>query len=181
MINWFIDIYKALIYVSVILFIIYFMTDGQLSWGALIASFSVFILSLSCALVLIFNNIQIITQSTYSFLYEIIKQSGPILLILGFVGYLLYLIIIYKNLIQSNHVSNSYHTFMNICIILIIFQIYILLQNKTEKGYINISSITSGILYIFNILLFICVNIINTILKYFTTDGFTSCNTCSLL
>lgn len=172
MINWFINIYKALIYVSIILFIVYFSTNGEVSWGALIASFCVFILSLMCALVLIYNNIQSITQTNFGFLYQAIKQTGPLLLILGFIGYLLYLIITYKNIIVSDHVSNSYHTFMNISIILIIFQIYILLQNKTEKGYINITPITSGILYIFNILLFICINIINTILKYFTTDGF---------
>lgn len=178
MINWFINIYKAFIYVSIILFIIYFSTSGEISWGALIASFCVFILSLICALILIYNNIQLITQGRFSFLYEIIKQSGPILIILGCVAYLLYLVITYKNNITSDHVSGSYHTFMNICIIIILLQIYILLQNKTERGYINITPIISGILYIFNILLFICVNFINTILKYFTTDGFTSCHNC---
>jgi hypothetical protein len=172
--NWFITVYKTFIYVAIILFLIYLLTSGSASIGALLTAFFLFILGLLMLLFLTINHIQTISIGhNFSWLlYQIIKQTGPILLNVGFIGYILYLIFIYKNMIESGNVSSSYNTFMNISVMLIFVQIYILMQNQTIDGHIYVSNITSGVLYLLNIILFVCVNIIHTILQYFTTDGF---------
>ena len=171
---WFSSIYKALIYVALVLFIIYIMNTGAASLGALLTAFFVIILGFLMVLVLTINQIQLVSQGFGSTVTSLLKQTGPILLVLGFIGYLLFLVFTYKGIIESGHVSSSYGTFMTLSVMLILSQIYILLQHQTADGYIVVSGVTSGILYLLNILLFICVNIVHAILRYFTTDGFTS-------
>lgn len=169
---WYSTLYKTFIYVSLILFIIYYMTTGETSVASLLTSFFIIILGLFMILVLTVNQIQQYSKNIGETLYQLFKQTGAILCILGFIGFLLYLVFTYKKLIVSNHISSSYGIFMNLSVLLIFSQIYILLQNQTPEGYIQISGITSGILYLLNIILFVCVNIIYTTLTYFTTDGF---------
>lgn len=166
---WFTGVYKMFIYTATVLFIIYmFSASGTTAVGALIASFFIFGLGLLMILMLTINHLQIIHSS----IFNLIKTAGPVLILVGFIGYLLWLVFNYKPIIESGHVSPTYNTFMNISVLLILAQIWLLIQNQGASGYIAMNNITSSILYLLNVLLFICVNIIHSTLRYFTTDGF---------
>ena len=98
---------------------------------------------------------------------------------LGVIAFILYLMITYKNNIITEHVSHSYHSFSNISVILILIQLYIVyinISNDTFEKTGKISPVTSSIIYLFGVLTAICSIILFIILKYFTTDGFTSLN-----
>ena len=92
------------------------------------------------------------------------------------IAFTLYLMIKYKPIIIDNHVSSSYNSFSNINIILIIIQLYIVYTNITTDSFEKtgkISKVTSSMVYLLGILSGISSIILYTILKYFTTDGFT--------
>lgn len=178
--DWYSGVYKSLILASVIAFIISFYSTGTVSFGATLSGYSVLILGVMMILLILFNNVLKVTKqedSTFNVITSILLASGPFLLMLGVIGFILYLIIKYKDIIISRHVSHSYYTFSNIVIILFLMQIYIVYTNiSTEKFQTTgrISKLTSDLIYLFGILTWMCSLIIFTILKYFTTDGFIS-------
>ena len=55
--NWYSSIYKSLIIASVLSFIIYFFTSGNVSLGALISGYSVLTLSIMMILYIILYNL----------------------------------------------------------------------------------------------------------------------------
>uniref|UniRef100_A0A6C0EUP4 Uncharacterized protein n=1 Tax=viral metagenome TaxID=1070528 RepID=A0A6C0EUP4_9ZZZZ len=178
--DWYAGIYKALISASVISFIISFFSSGNVSFGSILAGYSVLIMAIMMILLILFNNIFKVPQSgtTFQIISSIIMTTGPFLLMLGLIGFIMYLIIFYMNPIMENKVSPSYFTFSNIAIILFLLQIYIVYTNiSTEKfettGKLN--KITSSLMYLLGVLTTICSLILFTILKYFRTDGF-QCN-----
>jgi prepilin signal peptidase PulO-like enzyme (type II secretory pathway) len=112
-----------------------------------------------------------------NFLYllgSMIMTCGPFLLMLYVIGFVLYLIIQYKNKIMRGHVSGSYSTFTNITIAMILIQIYLLYNNinndKFEKTK-TLSKVTSSLLFLFGVIATISSMTLFTILKKFTADG----------
>ena len=177
--DWYTSIYKALILASVISFLISFFSTGETSLGASLAGYSVLILGIMMILLILFQNILKITQSqsTFQILYSIFINTGPFLLILGVIAFILYLIIFYKDIIIANHVSKSYYTFSNIAIILLLLQLYIVYTNISSDKFETtgkLSKVTSSLIYLLGVLTSMCSLILFTILKYYTTDGFTS-------
>ena len=175
--EWYNGIYKGFIMASVIAFIIGFFSQGEVSLGSYISGYSVLILAIIMILIILINNITNMTpgQSTSALIFSILMTTGPFLLMLGVIGFILYLMITYKNNIISGHLSSGYNSFSNIISILLLIQLYIVYANistdnfeKTKK----ISSLTSSLLYLLGVLEGICAIILFTILKYFTTDGF---------
>ena len=80
----------------------------------------------------------------------------------------------YRDIILDGHVSSGYYTFNNVSVILLVIQlciIYSIVTSTTfeEKG---INPVTCSSILLLGILTGITINIIHTILKYFTTDGF---------
>jgi len=176
--DWYSSIYKAFIMASVIAFLISFFSSGNVSMGASIAGYSVLILGIMMILIILFQNILKgnTNQGVFQLIYSILMATGPFLLILGVIGFILYLIITYKKLIIDNHVSQSYYTFSNIAITLILLQLYIVYTNITTEKFEStgkISKLTSSIIYLLGILTCMTTLILFTILKYYTTDGFT--------
>lgn len=179
--DWYSGIYKAFIISAFISFIIGFFSEGQVSLGAYIAGYSVLILGVMMILLILFNSIMKITQgqSIFNILLTILLTAGPFLLILGVISFILYLMITYKSNILDNHVSNGYHSFSNITVILILIQLYIVYTNISTDSFETtgkISKVTSSIVYLLGVLSAISSIILFTILKYFTTDGFTTIN-----
>ena len=175
--NWYSGIYKAFIISGVIAFIIGMFTQGDLSLGAYISGYSVLTLGIMMILLILFNNVMRITenQSILQILYSIIMATGPFILMLGIIGFLLYLMIFYKDKIINEQVSQNYHSFSNITVILILIQLYIIYTNISTDRFISsgkLSKITSSIIYLMNVLTIISSIILFTILKYYTTDGF---------
>jgi len=179
MTNWYSSVYKALILASVIAFIIGFFSQGNVSLGAILAGYSVLILAVMLILIIIFKNILKVTNgdSTFQVLWTMILTTGPFLLMLGVIGFILYLIINYKTIIVANHVSQSYFTFSNIAIILFLIQIYLVYTNIDSEKFAatgKMSKVTSSLIYLVGLLTWVCSLILFTVLKYYTTDGFKS-------
>ena len=87
--------------------------------------------------------------------------------------------ITYKSIILDNNVLNGYRSFSNIIVILILIQLFIIYRNISTDSFVSsgkLSKITSSILYLLGILSAITSIILFTILKYFTTDGFSTLN-----
>jgi hypothetical protein len=177
--NWYASVYKALIYASVILFLISFGTSGNTTIGALISGYSALTLSILMILIMLLNGVMNTTtgKPTMEIITSILMAAGPFLLMLAIIAFILYLIIKYSKIISEGHVSNSYYTFSNISIILFLLQIYLLYGNmdteKFKQTY-KLSSITNSLIYLLGVINSMCALILYTILKYFTTDGFSN-------
>jgi hypothetical protein len=179
--GWYSSMYKAFIISAIISFVIGFFSEGKVSLGSYITGYSVLILGIMMILLILFNSIMKITegQSIFQIFYTILLTSGPFLLMLGVIAFILYLMIKYKSIILQDHVANGYHSFSNINIILILIQLYIVYTNITSDSFEKtgkMSKVTSSIVYLLGVLSAITSIILYTILTYFTTDGFTSNN-----
>ena len=92
----------------------------------------------------------------------------------GIIGFVLYLIIKHKDQISENHISQNYHTFSNITIILLLLQIYLVYTSIGTKEFETsgkISKVTSSIIYLLGVLTGVSSMIMYIILKFFRTDG----------
>ena len=179
--GWYSSIYKAFIISAIISFVIGFFSEGKVSLGSYITGYSVLILGIMMILLILFNSIMKITegQSIFQILYTILLTAGPFLLMLGVIAFILYLMITYKSIILQGHVANGYHSFSNINIILILIQLYIVYTNISSDSFEKtgkMSKVTSSVVYLLGVLSTITSIILYTILRYFTTDGFTSNN-----
>ena len=177
--DWYAGIYKGFIIAGIVSFIIGFFTQGNVSLGAYISGYSVLVLGIMMLLLILFNNILKITQgqSTFQILYTIVMSTGPFILMLGVIAFILYLMINYKNNIIDGKISPGYYTFNNIATFLLLIHLYIVYTNiSTDKFETTgkISKVSSSIIYLLGVLEVICSVIMLTILKYFTTDGFTN-------
>ena len=175
--DWYSTIYKACIYAGIISFILGFFSESKTSLGAYIAGYSVLILAILMILIILFTNILRVTanDSAFQILYTILMTSGPFILILGVISFILYLLINYQDNIVNGHIAPSYNSFSNIIVMLIAIQLYMVNSNiSTEKFETTgkMSKVTSGIIYLLGVLTAICSIILYTILKYYSTDGF---------
>ena len=93
--DWYSTIYKACIFSSVIAFILGFITDSNTSLGAYMAGYSVLILAVLMILTILFNNVLKVTtnESTFQILYSILMTTGPFILILCVISFVLYLVV----------------------------------------------------------------------------------------
>ena len=175
--DWYASIYKGFIIAGLVAFLIGFFTQGQTSLGAYISGYSVLTLGIMMILLILFNGVlsRSPNESALSLAYTILLTSGPFLLMLAVISFILYLMITYKNNIINNRVSQNYYSFSNISVILLFIQLYILYTNITTNKFETtgqMSKVTSSIIYLLSILGAICSVILFTILKYYTTDGF---------
>jgi hypothetical protein len=169
------SIYKGFIATTIIAFSIGMATSGMTSYGCYQAGYSVYALAIMLILIKLLTNYLKKTQGTSSMGNTILTIS-PFVLILFCVSWLLYFNMTYKNIIIDGHVSSGYYTFSNIAVILLLIQlciVYSIITSSTfdEKG---VNPVTSSSIILLGILTAISINIIYTILKYFTTDGFQS-------
>jgi hypothetical protein len=179
MTNWYSGIYKSLIIASVISFIIYYFSSGNVSLGALISGYSVLTLSILMILYIILFNLLQATQNQGFFqsILTMITACGPFLLMLFVIGFTLYSIIKYKNRILLGRVSNGYATFSNITILMTLLQVYLVYTNiNTDKFETTkkLSKITTSILYLYGVITAISSITLFTILNNFSADGFQS-------
>jgi len=179
--DWYSTIYKSFIIAAIISFVVGFFTEGKTSVSSFIAGYSVLILGIMMILLILFNGMMKVSngQSTMQIMYTILLTTGPFLLMLGVIAFILYLLIKYNSIILADHVSKSYYSFSNITVVLILIQIYIVYTNISSSTFEitgKISKVTSSMIYLLGVLSAISSIILFTILKYFTTDGFSSYN-----
>ena len=174
---WYESIYKALIFGSAITFIISNLTSGENSYNSLITGYAILILGILMILTIMMTKILDVEKSSsiMQILLSIIMTLGPFLLMLAIIGFMLFLIIFYKTPILENQVSQSYDTFSNITLVLLLIQVYVVYTNIDKDEFkINgkISLLTSDILYLLGVLSLLSSCTIYIILKYYRSDGF---------
>lgn len=179
--DWYSTVYKACILAAVISFILGFFTESKTSLGAYIAGYSVLILAVLMILIVLFNNVLKIggNDSALQIIYSILMMTGPFILILGVISFVLYLLIKYYSNIVDGKTAPSYNSFSNIIVMLLLIQLYLVYSNiNTEKFDTTgkLSKVTSSIVYLIGVITAICSIILYTILKYYSTDGFTCIN-----
>jgi lysylphosphatidylglycerol synthetase-like protein (DUF2156 family) len=178
MTEWYSTVYKAFMYASCIAFIIGFFTSEETSLGAYLAGYSTLILAIMMILIILFKNTLKLNSngSTIQIITSILVTSGPFILMLGIIGFVLYLLINYKNRIIDGEVSPGYNSFSNVMVILLMLQLYIVITNISTENFEKtgkISRVMSSIVYLIGVLSLICSIILYITLKYYSTDGFT--------
>ena len=168
--DWYSSIYKGFIISGVIAFIVGIFSSGSVSIDAYITGYSALILGIMMILTILFNNILRVNdgQSTFQLIFTILLATGPFMLMLGVIAFILYLMIKYKNNIIDDHVSPSYNSFSNITIILLLIQLYIVYTNISTPKFEEtgkMSKVTSSIIYLLGVLSAISSIIIFTILN----------------
>ena len=176
--TWYSIIYTSFIAVSIILFIVSFFTTGSSKFGSSIAGYSTLSAGILLILGFLLSNISKIAASTNMTMFQyfllIFKNVGAFLIILGIIGYSLYLLITYQSRILSGQIPSSYTTFSQISIILILIQIYLFYHGMNSASFKTsgkISGITSSIITLISVFNIISILILGSILKYFVTDG----------
>jgi hypothetical protein len=176
--DWYSTIYKACIYASIVAFIIGFFTTSSASLGAYLAGYSVLVLGVMMILVIVFSNVLKVSSNapTLQVFYSIFTTAGPFILMFGVISFVLYLLIKYKNNIIDGKISPGYYSFSNILVALLIMQIFLVLSNISTQKFETtgtMSKVTSSMIYLLGVLTAISSIILFTILKYYSTDGFT--------
>ena len=174
--DWYSGIYKSFIMASIVAFVISMLSTGKVSYGSELAGYSALIIGIMMILIILIKNIfnENSEISNFKLLTTMLMTTGPFILKFAVIGFILYLMIVYKEVIINGHVSPSYYTFSNISIILFLIQVFIVYTNITSDKFVStgkMSKITQGFIYLLGILNLICSIILYTILKYFRTDG----------
>ena len=169
------SIYKAFINTAVIAFLIGLATTGSVSFNCYQAGYAVLAIAIMMILIQILNNLQSKKDGSSS-VGKIALNLLPFVVMLSVISSLLYFNTIYRNIIINKRVSQGFNIFSNIIIIILLIQVYIIYTSVSSKSFEEkgISNVTSGTILLLAILSAIATNIIRTILKYFTTDGFES-------
>ena len=176
--TWINNVYKAFIYVSAILFIIALNTSGNTSINASISGYATMILSLLIIMIIVIGNFNQTVSADLNYIQVILNAifiMGPFILILGIIGFLLYLLIYYKKIISEGHVSSYYNTFSFLSSILVLLQIYFIYNGTTSRQFQKthlLSKITNSVVCFTAVINSICALILYVILKYYTTDGY---------
>jgi hypothetical protein len=171
--TWINNIYKAFIYVSAILFIIALNTTGNTSINATISGYTTMILSLLIIMIVVISNFNQTLNNDYNYLQMILNAlftMGPFIIILGIIGFLMYLLIYYKKIISEGHVSSYYSTFSFLSSILVLLQIYLIYNGTTSRQFQKthlLSKITNSVVCFTAVINSICALILYVILKYF--------------
>jgi hypothetical protein len=179
MANWYSSVYKGFIVAGLVSFIVGIFSQGLVSLNSYIAGYSILLIAIAMMLIIIFNNILKVNEGS-SFLQTILSilaSAGPFLLILAVISIVLYLIVKYKSNIIDNRVSGGYYSFSNITALLIFIQLYIIYTNVFSDKFQStgkIDKITSSLIYLLGVLSSMSTAVLYIILKYYTTDGFTT-------
>ena len=176
--DWYSTLYKSCIWVSLIMFLIGLFTQSETSLGAFIAGYSVLTLGILLILVILFANVLRVTlgKSFFQTVAAMAMTAGPFILILGVVAIMLYLLIFYKQRIIDGHVAPGFNTFSGIISVLLFVQMFTLYNSIGSEMFEatgKLPRVTSALTYLLNVLTIISTVILFTILKYYSTDGFT--------
>jgi hypothetical protein len=167
------SIYKSLINAGCIVFLIGMFSTGYNSINCFLSGYVAVSIAMMMILIQVLNNLQ--TRKTEgASIGTLLLNLFPFILLLGITASLFYLTFIYKDIIIEGRVSSGYSVFSNIVTILILIQMYIIYSEVSNKSFQEkgISNVTMSTILLLGVLSAIATNILRTILKYFTTDGF---------
>jgi len=166
-------LYKGIIITTIVVFAIGFATNGETSIRCYQTGYFSFSLSILLILIPILNKL-LSKDGPKKGVSTMMLQTGPFIIILAVVSFLLYFSFKYQDIIVDQRVPQGYFIFSNIATLLLIIQLFVVYSCVTSDNFDKdgMSSINSSAVLLLAVLTAICTNIIRTILKYFTTDGF---------
>ena len=119
--------------------------------------------------------------SVFEYLKMTIRDVLPIFLTLFIIFYIILLIFIFFNRINSNRVTDSYHSYSFISTILIIIQLILMVKyiyvdlestNSHKLSEENLTTVLSkNATYILSTINFVFIVILHILLAFFSTDG----------
>jgi hypothetical protein len=178
--TWDVYLWKATIIAAVITFLIYMFTTGINSLNASIAGYSLLIITILGIMIQLIRK-PVANQegtSTLKMVMNILTLTGPFFIILAIIGFMLYLLISNKNEIINNQISQSFNTFSNITLFVILVIIYFI-YNQVEcdgpqcgSNTGKIENVSNSFLLLLSVITVISTLIVYVILTYYTTDGF---------
>jgi hypothetical protein len=120
------------------------------------------------------RNEPLLSKNNRYTLLSLIYTTGPFFLVLGIIGYSMYLLITYKTRISEGNVAPGYVSFTNISIILILMQLFLFYLGSQKDGFKKtnrLDRVYSMLLYFVGIINIVAVITLGIILAYFSTDG----------
>jgi hypothetical protein len=162
--EWYSSVFKGCMISSIVAFIISLFTSGKTSYGAELSGYSMNILAILLILLILFQK-------------KAITASMCFVLLLAIIGFIMYSIIIYKDNIINDRVPSYLKTYTSVSVMLIMLQTYLIyasIFNSTFEKTNTIPPINMALLGLLGVFTFACSLIIFVILKYFTTDGFST-------
>jgi hypothetical protein len=178
--TWDVYLWKSTITATVITYIIYMFTSGVNSLNASIAGYSLLIITILGIMIQLIRK-PITNQedtSTFKMIINILMLTGPFFIVLAIIGFMLYLLISYKNPIINNQVSQSFNTFSNITSFLIFIIVYYIYNQVMCDGpecggdASKLGNVSNSVLFLLSLLTMISSAIVYIILVYYRTDGF---------
>jgi hypothetical protein len=159
-------------------FILSGFTSGETSYGSLVAGYSTLTFAILMIIIIVMMGALKLVEGKgmLETIMTILSSSGQFLLLLSVIGFVLYLIIYYKELIKSGNAASSYYNFTTLTTILILLQSYLIYTNLDTEKFVStnkLPKVTSYMLYLLGVITWMSALIIYITLKYFNTDGFT--------
>jgi hypothetical protein len=168
-------IYKGLIFVGVILSIISLSIKSTSSATLSISSYTFIATGIVLIVGFLINKIMNRPDpAKYWFISLFFYNIGPFLLLLGILGFTLYLIISFKDKINSGNISSGYGLFSKLSVAFVLIQLYITyngMQKQSFKETASLPKIYSSFSYLVGVINVFIILILSCILKYFSTDG----------
>jgi hypothetical protein len=168
-------IYNGLIFVGIILSIVALSINSHSNANVSISSYTFISAGVILIIGFLINKIlNLPNLSKLGFFSVFLTNVGPFLLLIGILAFTLYLIITFKDKINSGNISSAYGLFSKLTIAFILIQLYITyygMQSPEFKESGSLSKIYSSFSYLVGVINVSIVLILASILKYFSTDG----------
>lgn len=179
--GWFSSMCRSFILTALLCFTIGIFGNQEISTNAYIAGYSVTILAVLLLLTNFFSIMirDIDKSSSYSFitniLYNLFMSAGPIVFMLTIVALVLYNTFKYRTNISNDNVGTAYTWYSESIVLLVILQLVVIFVAVNDDRFENtgtVSTLSGSMLYLFSVLSLMSYTTLNSILNYFTTDGF---------
>jgi len=171
-------IYMCFIGVGLILSIISLFVSSTKNSNILISSYSLISFGLILMIGTFIQNIlSKQNRSFFQFLLALLTNVGPFLLLFGILAFSIYLVAVYKNKLDGGNMSSSYELFSRLFILFLFVQIYIMYKGTQNPSFLEtgvIPNMYTSFVYLAGVINVSIVVILFTILKYFSTDGFST-------
>jgi len=173
--TWFNVLYTALFIVGAIVLLLSFTVSIQSIVYLSMVGYTLLILSMLLILGNIFSSaLQASNGRFMQFISILFNSTGPFLLNISVIIFLLYLMITYKAMINSGNLSQQYYSFSMVSSIIMLMQVilfYYGVNTNTFKREHKLPVMFNSFSYLLGVINVYIAVIIQTILKYYTTDG----------
>ena len=173
--SWYSILYSSLLSIGTILLLLSFSIDGIPAVNMTIVGYCFLVTSI---LLIISNMFKVLSKakidSMASFAYIFFNNTGPFLLNIATILFLLVLTVKYTNIISTGNLSNQYYSFSKLSTLLILIQMAVFYQGLTTKKYKQenkLPVIYSSFSYLVGVINLYIAIVIKIILAYYTTDG----------